>query len=882
MPTPLPNAPIATQEQLASGAINFLGWMPVGINNTPQAVQIEFNAFEAATPVIVPEVVGLQTGANPTVVQTGPVSNPTFTFGIPAGPVGASSYAAKAVTAPYTLTAADSNRALTVDTSAGGIVTIPQGLPTNFSCLLTQGGVSQIVVTPVNGVGVSAWQNHIASAGQFSQIVLDATAQDTYLLSGNTATSSATAPPVLVPFNLNVAGDTVVGTQLFTVQPVGDTSGAVYSITAGNTAGYFAINTATGFVSLVASLVGATAGPINLTIQGVDPYGTSTEVGTVTLIPAAYNPTAQVPVAWLQPRNPASAGLVDANNDGVLDSYGFIADVFGSGITFAGKANTATNPRPTIGQFNGLSTAYFSVPTSALTGSATAKSMTNGATYFGIEMVLSVDSITANNAIFEAILTSGVARIYLKLNTSGGLVLQTTRLDTDAVVTITGTTSALAPGFPHYLYVGINYQTGAVILQVDELVEPVTAFWSSGTGAVSATNLNGSLLGETVSLDNTTINVAECTFYSTDPGDTQRASNLSALRTTYGIPAYSPGGTVAPVLPTTPTAIQIGTDTPSGTLLANYASTSSSGHAQYAIASGNSSGDFAFGLYSANLVLAKTAAAGVFPLSLTANNTFGNASPLTVTVTIVTVTYNATADGAWAWLQPRNGTFTTSAGGTISAILDRGGSGRGFTQATTALQPALTPVGFNNFPVATFSGGDQLVSNTAMQALANATTYLGFEFCMSMTTLAAIEAIFKLTTTTLTAALVTISTAISTGKISLSTRRLAADTVVTNNTVTAALTAGGQHYVYVGVNFATGAITIQVDGTIETFTAAWSGGTGTTAAENAFTGGIALGATSTIPATAMVLSEMAIYRTDPGATLRANHRTSFQATYGTP
>lgn len=84
----------------------------------------------------------------------------------------------------YTILESDHGKALLF--TAGATVTVPAGLPVNFTCGIVQAGASQVTVA-ASGVTINEPDSHLKTEKQWVMLSLMATALNTYLLTGRTA-----------------------------------------------------------------------------------------------------------------------------------------------------------------------------------------------------------------------------------------------------------------------------------------------------------------------------------------------------------------------------------------------------------------------------------------------------------------------------------------------------------------------------------------------------------------------------------------------------------------------------------------------------------------------------------------------------------------------
>ena len=86
----------------------------------------------------------------------------------------------------YTLVAADKGKVVTCNNGAAITVTVPAGLGAGFTCTVIQKGAGQVTFA-TSSTTVNNRQSHTKIAGQHGVATLVATAADTFVLAGDTA-----------------------------------------------------------------------------------------------------------------------------------------------------------------------------------------------------------------------------------------------------------------------------------------------------------------------------------------------------------------------------------------------------------------------------------------------------------------------------------------------------------------------------------------------------------------------------------------------------------------------------------------------------------------------------------------------------------------------
>lgn len=160
----------------------------------------------------------------------------------------------------------------------------------------------------------------------------------------------------------------------------------------------------------------------------------------------------------------------------------------------------------------------------------------------------------------------------------------------------------------------------------------------------------------------------------------------------------------------------------------------------------------------------------------------------------------------------------------VASINDLSGNSRTASQGTAAEQPAYnTATGINSKNVITFTSANNdslsLANSLGIDRAKPGFTYAGVIRLPNLSGTRRVFSIFTSGGNTL----FNIECTVTTGVIAANTRRVAADTLDTKSSV-AALVANVASFVAVSVNYSTGAVFIQIDGTTRSQTAAWTVG----------------------------------------------------------
>jgi hypothetical protein len=85
----------------------------------------------------------------------------------------------------YTLQSTDTGKVLSFTSSSPVTLTVPQGLPTGFSCTIDQAGTGAISVISSGSAAVTSFNGLISTAGQYAQASLYQISSNTFRLTGN-------------------------------------------------------------------------------------------------------------------------------------------------------------------------------------------------------------------------------------------------------------------------------------------------------------------------------------------------------------------------------------------------------------------------------------------------------------------------------------------------------------------------------------------------------------------------------------------------------------------------------------------------------------------------------------------------------------------------
>jgi hypothetical protein len=175
------------------------------------------------------------------------------------------------------------------------------------------------------------------------------------------------------------------------------------------------------------------------------------------------------------------------------------------------------------------------------------------------------------------------------------------------------------------------------------------------------------------------------------------------------------------------------------------------------------------------------------------------------------------------WIDASDSGSVTLNGSDVASIADKSGNGFDAAQATAGLQPAYVTAAQNGLNGILFSA-----ANSDALLLAGATALdrnkPGFSFA-GVVKIPAFTTDYYLFTVLDSAygLLFNVQVNATSGSISCNTRRVAADTQ-SGLYSAATLTAGAAHYVCCTVDYSSGDVVIQIDGTVETQSASWATG----------------------------------------------------------
>ena len=86
----------------------------------------------------------------------------------------------------YALLAADVGKLLNFTAATSITVTVPAGLPVDFYCSITQGGLGQVTIAAGDGVTLVNADGEFSTEARYVRLSLYATAADSYVLEGRT------------------------------------------------------------------------------------------------------------------------------------------------------------------------------------------------------------------------------------------------------------------------------------------------------------------------------------------------------------------------------------------------------------------------------------------------------------------------------------------------------------------------------------------------------------------------------------------------------------------------------------------------------------------------------------------------------------------------
>lgn len=178
--------------------------------------------------------------------------------------------------------------------------------------------------------------------------------------------------------------------------------------------------------------------------------------------------------------------------------------------------------------------------------------------------------------------------------------------------------------------------------------------------------------------------------------------------------------------------------------------------------------------------------------------------------------------GLAAWWDASDAESVTLNALDVASIADKSGNSRAASQVTAAEQPLYSLAAVNGKNVISFTGAnnDSLALANSLEIIRNkpGATFVGV---VKIPTLGATQRLLTVTNnsnTNLFAPQIA-----SDGRLGLNTRRVTADTNSLLNS-TAVLTAGQAAFVAASVDYATGTVFLQIDGTTRSQTAGWTVG----------------------------------------------------------
>jgi hypothetical protein len=777
-----------------------------------------------------------------------------------------------------TLTAADHGYTLIWDDDAALPVIVPDDLPEGFQVTLTQLGDGQALVDPASGVTVTNRLGHNGTAGPGASIVLmqglDAT---TYTLGGDTGFATETEAPV-IQANVSVVVDTSdpAGTPApaFTVQRA---AGQVSWTMTGTD---WVIDLTTGVPSTADTLP---AGTYEETVTASNLHGDDTALFTAEVIEAGYDPIGAGAVAWFQPRRAATRGIIDPIGDG-SQAYAYILDAEERGPQLYAASDPYAYPRPTLvdaGQFNGLDTASFTDVTSRLVGNALLIDVMENVTGLGIEMVISPGSLAALSSVLTQRITGILTLFGIDITTDGQITVTTRRQQTDSARTET-TAVGLRTGGRHYLYVGINYGTGLITVQIDDVVETFAGTWTGGTGSTPASMTGAFTLGALGGI--AAWRIAELAIYPNVVTLETRTANRALL-----LPVYDLAGTSVPGVPTaepivSPVDLAIDDSYLAGRQVwrMQVDNIAEAGAVTWTIESGNGDGYFAIddetGWISAALDM-DSGSDPAFTLVVRGTNSLGY-DEADVTIAVGAAVYNPGAWDALFWSQAHNDAVRTvvdqSGTPSISSLLDMQGSDADlYAGGGSFLNPTLVTT-WNSLDVMRFSGSNVILAGDArVRDVLAGSSLVACEMAVAFIALGATRDVVRWSNSSVSTTRFKVDL-LSSGALRVTCARLDTDTSRTFTT-TATVTAGAKNYLFASVDFTDGEIVVQINGTTETTTVSFDGGFGVSDADRPAS--FRMGYYTAAPS--MDVAELAFYRdTAPNAAERVINREALTATYG--
>jgi len=777
----------------------------------------------------------------------------------------------------YTLVAADRGLTRIWDDSAGLTVIVPDDLPAGFQVALTQAGAGGITVQGAGGVTIAHYLDHNGTAGPGATIVLlQGLDAETYSLGGNTGFAVALDPPVVENAEATADENAALGTIVATMAAQRAAGAVTWAITAGNTGGRFAIGAATGIVTVAATLA---AGDYSLTVSATNGAGSDTATLAVAVVDAGYEPIDGGAGAWFQPRRAATRAIIDPLGDG-SQAYAYILDAEQRGPQLYAASDPFAYPRPTLveaGAFNGLDTASFTATTARLIGNQAVTDVFQNRAALSVEMVVSPASLSAASDLLTQRI-SGVTTLFaVSLLTGGQVQVSSRRTATDTLRTVATETVMRLDG-RHYLYVGINYGTGLITVQIDDVVETFAGTWTAGTGS-SPSGMTGVLtVGGLTNI--AAMRMAELALYPALRDLGQRTANRAFLLATYDL-----NGTSVPGVPTeAPSLLDGAIEIDDGYLAGRFVQRIrvdnyiASGATTYAITSGNTGGDFAIDDETGDLTVVNDmdhTVTASYSLVITATNALGSDTG-TFAITVSAAGYNPALWGARFWGEFGNDAVRTvidqSGTPAISELRDIAGSSATFEILGANPGPTLVSQ-WDGQDVATFTATNALLSgNTGMKAITRNASRVAAEMALSVVSVAATRDVLRFVAGGITRWKVDV---LSTGQLRVTAIRINGE-ATRSYTTTMTITTGARNYLFVAVDWTDGTVTVQLNGTTETSTLVWDNGYGQTS-DSAATE-VRLGRSTVV--SSIVVAELAIYQdTHPNAAERAINRGVLQAKY---
>ena len=187
------------------------------------------------------------------------------------------------------------------------------------------------------------------------------------------------------------------------------------------------------------------------------------------------------------------------------------------------------------------------------------------------------------------------------------------------------------------------------------------------------------------------------------------------------------------------------------------------------------------------------------------------------------------------WFDASDASSVTLNGGDVSQINDLSGNGRHAVQGTAGRQPAYTEAAINGLAAIVFTGAndDNLQIGSALGICRNVAAF-SFWGVVKPTSFAAAMSFFQILGGTGQNRFVCQAAATS-GRLTISSRRLDADTTSAVTSATTAFSAGTAAFVYVGVDYDASSAVVQVNSTSAAVDPAWAGGGNTSDTDSSAT-----------------------------------------------